>query len=183
VHRQAGVSSPGPDRVTGMNADPDPDRRTIWPLMGRQRPLDLQRAQHGLLRTGEHREEPISLGIHLTASLAGDGRPDQPPVLGQDLRIPPPQYLDQARRPLDVGEQESDRPARKPAHHAVPQPIPGRSRQHRDQLAAASTPAAATTSAPGSPDNTPGPRRAAGIADRQSHRATTEPSRLTPPLA
>jgi hypothetical protein len=183
VHGQAGISSPGPDRVTGVNADPDPDRRTIWPLMSRQRPLDLQRAQHGLLRTSERREERISLGIHLRATLPGDGRADQPPVLGQDLRVPLTQCLDQARRPLDVGEHEGDRPARKPAHPAVPQPIPGRSRQQRDPMAAASTPAAATTSAPGTPDTTAGPRRAAGIADRPLHRATIEPSRSTPPPA
>ena len=76
-------------------------------------------------------------------------------MLGQHLRIPLPQRLDQARRPLDIAEQERDRPARKPAHPAAPQPIVAQP----DSTTQPSR--AATTSARDAPGSRPSPRRAA----------------------
>jgi hypothetical protein len=102
-----------------VDADPDPDRRTGRPLMARQGPLDLQRAQHGLLRASERHERGISLRVNLVAALGGDGGADQAPVLGQDLRVALAQRLDQPRRTLDITEQEGDRATRKPLHAAA----------------------------------------------------------------
>jgi hypothetical protein len=116
---QARVGSLGRDRVAGVNADPHPDRRAGWPLVARQGPLDLQRAQHGLLRVGKRHEERVALRVHLVAGVLSDGRADQPPVLGQDLPVAVSQGLDQPGRPLDIAEQECDQPARKPGHLAV----------------------------------------------------------------
>ena len=104
------------DRVAGLNADPDPDRRTRRPLMARQCPLDLQPAQHGLLRGSERDEERIPLRVHLMAALPGDGGADQAPVLSQNPRVALSQRLDEPRRPLDIAEQEGDHPARRAAH-------------------------------------------------------------------
>jgi hypothetical protein len=75
-------------------------------------------------------KEPIAQRVHLIAAMGGDRRADQPPVLGQHLRIPLPQGLDQPHRPLDVAEQEGDHPVRQPAHsppHRGPSPAPATS--------------------------------------------------------
>ena len=142
VHRQTRIPAPGRDRLTGVDADPDPDRRAGRPLVARQRPLDLHRAQHGLLRPGERDKKSIPLRVHLMTAMHGDRRPNQPPMLSQHLRIAFPQRLDQPRRPLDVREQEGDRPARQRAHPAPPTPITG-GQQH--PAAAARLPTAAVT--------------------------------------
>jgi hypothetical protein len=49
-----------------MNAHPHPDTPSIRPLMGRQRPLHLQRAPHSLLRAGERDEKRVAFRAHLT---------------------------------------------------------------------------------------------------------------------
>jgi hypothetical protein len=94
---QARVHIPGGDGVAGVNTDPDSDRRTGRPLMPGQRPLDVKRAQHGLLCPGEGDEERVSLRIHLMTAMAGDGGADQAPVLGKDPRVALAQRLDQPR--------------------------------------------------------------------------------------
>ena len=66
--------------------------------MRSQDALHIQRAQHRLPRGAEHGKERIPLSVHLTAATGGDGRANQPPVLGQHPRIPLPQCLDQTRR-------------------------------------------------------------------------------------
>ena len=44
--------------------------------MASQCPLDLQRAQHSLLRASERHEKRIPLRIHFMATLPGDGGAD-----------------------------------------------------------------------------------------------------------
>ena len=129
MHRHAGVPVPGQDRLAGMHADPHPDPGAGRPPVRGQRTLHVQRAQHRLRRAAERDEEPIPLHVHLMTAMRGDGRADQPPVLGQDLRIPVPQRLDQPRRALDVAEQERDQPTREPAHPPPPPPAVSRPRQ------------------------------------------------------
>src|SRR5262249_46323255 len=75
------------------------------------------------------------------------------------LRVAVTQRLDQSGRPLDIGEQERDRPARKPAHSAAPPPtagLRGHGRHHANATAmAAATPVTHT------PGRGPRPPRAA----------------------
>jgi hypothetical protein len=54
----------------------------------RLRPLDLQHAQHCLLRAAERDEERVPCVSHLMPAVGSHRRPDQPPVLGQHPRIP-----------------------------------------------------------------------------------------------
>ena len=84
--------------------------------MARQRPLHVQRAQHGLLGARERHEEGVALRIYLVAIMTGDGLADQAPVLGENLCVTLPQRLHQPGRTLDVAEQERDRPTRKAGH-------------------------------------------------------------------
>jgi hypothetical protein len=70
-----------------VDADPNPDRCTSGPLIVRQCPLDLKRAQHSLLRASERNEKSIPLRVHFVATLVGNGGAYQSPVLGQNLRI------------------------------------------------------------------------------------------------
>src|SRR5262249_60016808 len=84
--------------------------------------------------------------------------------------------LDQARRPLNIAEQEGDRPAWKPAHAAAPERIVGLHAPQQRQTAAAPPPAAVTPAA-----DAPGPgwRRAArapSARPRGAPAATTRPS-------
>ena len=110
------------------------------------------------------------------ARLPGDRRADQPPVLSQHRPILLPQRLDQPRRPLNIGEQERHRPARKPAHPAAPQPTGGRPR-HRHQPGRGRP--ARPPPAPDTPGSRPSPRRPAGpppAGHFQAPGATIEPS-------
>ena len=113
---QARIGSLDRDRLARVNAHPDPDGRAGRPFVAGQRPPHLQRAQDGLLGARERHEEGIALGVNLVAGLTGDGRADQAPVIGQNLRVALPQRLHQAGRALDVAEQEGDCPARKFGH-------------------------------------------------------------------
>src|SRR6516225_4089394 len=119
------------------------------------------------------------------AVLGGDRRADQPPVVGQHLRIPLPQRLDQPRRPLNIGKQERDRPARKPTHARPPQPLPGTHQPSQDPAIATTTPAPAVTRAPDTPGDGSHARHAAPqLADTLfTARTTTTASRDKASLA
>jgi len=113
---QTRIGSLDRGRLAGVNAHPDPDRRSGRPLVACQRPLNFQRAQDGLPRTRERHEEGVALRVYLVAVMAGNGRADQAPVLGENLCVTLPQRLHQPGRALDIAEQERDRPARKAGH-------------------------------------------------------------------
>src|SRR6516225_2262407 len=151
MHSQARVHPPSGDRVASVNTDPNPDRRTGWPLMARQGPLDLKRAQHSLLRASERNEKRVPLRVHLMATLVRDGGADQLPVLSQDPRVAFPQRLDQPRRTFDVAEQEGDYPTRKPAHAAASRQATSTHRHERQQGATTVMPAAKAIPAPAPP--------------------------------
>ena len=166
-------------RLPGVHADPHPDRRAGRPPVRGQCPLHLQRAQHCLRRAAEHHEEPIPRRIHLMAAMGGDRRADQPPVLGQDLRILFPQGLDPPRRTLNVAEQEGDHTIRQPAH---PPPPPRTASRPRHKPAA--TPPAAAAHPPDAPDHSPAahaPRPAPTGPARAPGSAIAPPRLLLPP--
>ncbi len=95
MHRQAGIGLVRRNRVAGVNAHPHPDPGTVGPVVGGERALHLERAQHSLSGLAERGEERVALGVDLVPAMTGDGRADQPPVLGQHLPVPVPQRLDQ----------------------------------------------------------------------------------------
>jgi hypothetical protein len=68
-------------------------------------------------RFAESDEERIALRIDLDAAATCHGLSNGPPMFGQRIRVPrSPELVQQTRRPLDVREEEGDRPARQIAH-------------------------------------------------------------------
>jgi hypothetical protein len=102
----------GERRRPGVDADPDADR-TVGQSVG-----DAGRRRQGVGRGRERDEERVALGVDLVAAVGRDRVPDDPPMFGQSGRIGiGAELLDEAGRPLDVGEQERDRPARQYSRH------------------------------------------------------------------
>jgi hypothetical protein len=61
---------------------------------------------------GEYVEEGVTLGVHLHASMAPEYVAEDSPVLSERVGVPlGPELVQQPRRPLDVREEESHRPA------------------------------------------------------------------------
>ena len=122
MHGQSRVPAPGRDGIAGVNAHPDADLRTGGPLMAGQRPLNLHRAQHGLLSPGERDEEGISLGIHLMTEAVAGRRPRGPgagawPGSAGSARAA---SLPGRVEPSIIAEQEGDHAAGKLADPAAP---------------------------------------------------------------
>ena len=79
------------------------------PALSLPRGSSLQRR----LRVSEDIEERIALRVDLQASVRGEGRTQGTAVLGQRFDVALlAEFLDQARRALDVGEEECDGPGR-----------------------------------------------------------------------
>ena len=92
-----------------MDAHPHPHPLPGRPRMRPQRPLHLDRRIHTGPRRGEHRENPIALAGDFLAAMRGQGRPDQPVMIGQHPRPRVPQPRRHRGGTLDVGEQERER--------------------------------------------------------------------------
>ena len=66
---------------------------------------------HGFLRAWEHREEGIPLAVYFLTAVFLNGGTEQTTVFLQGFRIPTvAKALEQLCGPLDVGEEEGDRP-------------------------------------------------------------------------
>jgi hypothetical protein len=65
---------------------------------------------------GESDEEGVPLGVDFDAVVACDRCADEAPVFGESSGILVAELLEQARRALDVGEEEGDRAARQLLH-------------------------------------------------------------------
>lgn len=102
------VASEGP--LAGVDADPDLDRRARGPFVSLERFLHGDRRLHRLRSRLEDREEGIAFGLDRDAAVHVDGGAEDAVVVLQHL---PPfiggQVLDEARRSLDVGQEERDR--------------------------------------------------------------------------
>jgi hypothetical protein len=62
------------------------------------------------------RRSLIALRIHLNAPVSRERFPQQPPVVSEHVRVPVAKLVEQACRPLDVGEEEGDGAGRKLGH-------------------------------------------------------------------
>ena len=97
-----------PAALAGVDPDPDLDDRAVRPIGSCQRLLDGDRGPDRAGRRREDHEERVALGADLDAILVRDRRPDQLGLPLEQRRVPVAEALEQARRPLDVAEQEGD---------------------------------------------------------------------------
>jgi hypothetical protein len=98
-------------RLARVDADPDPDSRL------REAGHRLLHCDHGLARRSEGVEEPVPGRVDLVAGVAGECRPDDPPLLVERGEIGiAAELAQQARRALHVGEHQRDGPRRLHSH-------------------------------------------------------------------
>ena len=67
-------------------------------------------------RTFERVEERVALRVELAPATRAERLAHDPAVVGERLRVPVAEPLEQPRRPLDVGEDEGDGAAVERAH-------------------------------------------------------------------
>ena len=112
VHIDADVPVLVPLRLTGVQAHSRLQRLARGPLVRHQPALCLQSSRHGLTGGREHHEEAVALGPHLHTAVPGERLP-QDPAMRRQCRTPcPTQPVQQRRGPLDVAEQQRERPSR-----------------------------------------------------------------------
>ena len=104
VHIDTDVALAGHNRLAGVDADTDAH------LAGGQRGLPLPRRRCRVGGCGEGVKEGIPLHVDLDTTVALEGVTKDPAVLAQNLAVTIAELLQQARRTLDVGEHQGDRP-------------------------------------------------------------------------
>ena len=77
--------------------------------MRNKRPLHLNSSRNASARRREYGEERIALGVDLLTVMDGQGFPDEPMMVGEDLRIRITQALKHRGGALDVSKEESER--------------------------------------------------------------------------
>jgi len=79
--------------------------------------------KQGIPSPRKDREHGIPLSVHHLALAILDGGTEQAVVSCESLGITLTQPLKQARRALDIGEEEGDRPGRQGSHASLRQPV------------------------------------------------------------
>ncbi len=97
------------DAFTGVDAHADPNGHTRRPGLVRQASLGLDRRLDGRARALEDDEEGVALGLDLVTPGGADGIAHQALMPLEDTAVGGgPEPLEQARRSLDVREEEGD---------------------------------------------------------------------------
>src|SRR3954447_16860979 len=110
VHREPDVAVAPEARLPRVNAHADAHGHSIRPLVRRERALSRGYGSDRGARTAEDDEEGIALRPDLDSAQLGEGSAQEPVVHGENVPVPvAAECLQQARRPLDVREQERDR--------------------------------------------------------------------------
>jgi hypothetical protein len=111
MHVHSDVPLVAQPRLASMDAHPhrDPER-----LHHR---LSGPGGTQGTPRRGKGEQKPVSLRVNLGATLTLNRLAQRTAVLAEHLPVPVAQLLEQARRPLDVREQQGHRPRRQVASH------------------------------------------------------------------
>jgi hypothetical protein len=108
-----GVAFCGSERLAGMNSHPHPHRSRDESALG------IGRGSDGICGSGESDEKGIALRVDLDPAVLSESASQDAPVLGEDVRVPLPELVEQPRRALDVREEEGDGPGRQLGHARV----------------------------------------------------------------
>ena len=107
-HVQARVALLAEVGDAGVEAHPHLDDEPVGPGVVADLLLSGHRGLEGGLHLGEHRGELVPRRVHLGAAGRGDLRAEQPADVRDHRGVRAAGRLDEARRALDVGEQERD---------------------------------------------------------------------------
>ena len=112
MHVDPDIEATADDGLTRVDANANLDRVAL-PTVRLQRALCLVGRKHGVGAVREREEERVALHLHLDAVEPRERLAEQPTMVVErsDVWIPA-EALEKSRRPLDVSEQESDRPSR-----------------------------------------------------------------------
>jgi hypothetical protein len=116
VHAEVPLLADG--RLPGMEPHADLHLGALWPLVLGQRALAGDGTRDGVTRPCEREEERVALGVDLPTSRLAQLLPQNPPVVPVHVLIPIAELLEEASRPLDVGEQKCDGAPGELAHAA-----------------------------------------------------------------
>jgi hypothetical protein len=108
VHAEAEVALVGCARLGGVYAHPHTHVAPFRPLVRREPALRGDRRPRGPIRTPERKEERVALVVDLLAAVIPRRRAKDPPMVGKELAVPCAQALQELRRSLYVGEEESE---------------------------------------------------------------------------
>jgi hypothetical protein len=147
VHVHADIVPADHPRLPCVHPHPDPHDHTARPRTSGESPLRRHRRAHGITSAHKRNEERIALSAHLVTAMRRDRTANDPAVLVKDVREALAEVLEQPRRPLDIAEQQRDRPSRKrhrPSHRLARAPggarPPPHSAGHASATKAASDP-------------------------------------------
>jgi hypothetical protein len=101
VHVHPDVVAFDAQRLAGVDADPDAEAVVVAFL-------DRPRRCDGAVGLGERRRELVAAAVDLLAACLTDRHANHRPVALERGRVVVTQLLDEARRGLDVGEEERD---------------------------------------------------------------------------
>ena len=116
VHGQADVVVARLQRRPGVQADAHAHVFTHRPRVGGEGVLGRVGGRHRVGRPLEGGEHGVALEVDDVTAVRGQGVGEQREVRLEHVGVPVAQPLQQVGRPLDVGEQERDRPRRQPSH-------------------------------------------------------------------
>lgn len=93
-------------RMARVDADPDLHLRSGRPPVRGERVLSFDSSANSRFRFRERREELVGAAVDLVAADARDGRSKQLAVLVEDASVAVAELVDEARRVLDIGEEQ-----------------------------------------------------------------------------
>jgi hypothetical protein len=110
VDVEADVAFVRQERLAGVHTDAHADQRRG------ERVASVRGGRKRIGRPWECDEEGVALRVHLDAAVALERLPQQPAVLREGVGVRVAELVQQARRALDVGEEEGDSATRKLPH-------------------------------------------------------------------
>src|SRR5712691_2054429 len=118
VNGDAHVSCVGQSGTAGVQADPDPYPQVVRPDRHENLALNDKRGVQSRRRLLEDREQLVGASVDLTTTRLADGATEQPADIGPDPGASIAKVTYEARRVLDVGEQEGHEAGWQRAHLA-----------------------------------------------------------------
>jgi len=119
VDGEADVPLLGEGGLSRVDAHSNSQRHAVGPVVTRDRALNVRGGGYRVLGARKGDEERIALGVDFPAASFVDSGPDETIVIGESLAVPGTVLAKEARRSLDVREEECDGAAEKLRHRTI----------------------------------------------------------------